>query len=99
MAKVEVRDELVGVRSDAAPRSRGFSGSSALSRLARSSLAPPNSFLQRWQVTSLRPIDRIASADDVPCAVITSARPSFTTTSSGLCLFLEVDPSSRPEPT
>src|SRR5215207_5153145 len=40
------------------------------------------------------PIERIASATGRPCAVSTSTRRSFATISSGLCFFLNIDPSS-----
>src|ERR671913_412549 len=44
--------------------------------------------------TSVTPIDRIASATVRPCAVSTSTWRSFATISSGLCRFLDIDPSS-----
>jgi hypothetical protein len=40
------------------------------------------------------PIERIASATGRPCAVSTSTCRSFATISSGLCYFLNIDPSS-----
>jgi hypothetical protein len=44
--------------------------------------------------TSVTPIERIASATGVPCATRTSTWRSLATISSGLCLFLDMDPSS-----
>ena len=44
--------------------------------------------------TSLTPMERIASASDVPWAATTSTWRSLATISSGLCLFLTMDPSS-----
>src|ERR687893_1295807 len=46
------------------------------------------------ELTSVTPIERIASATVRPCAVNTSTCRSFATISSGLCLFLDIDPSS-----
>src|ERR671911_1403366 len=45
--------------------------------------------------TSVTPIERIASATIRPCAVSTSTCRSLATISSGLCLFLNIDPSSK----
>src|ERR687897_3805729 len=39
------------------------------------------------ELTSVTPIERMASAIGRPCAVITSTCRSFATISSGLCLF------------
>jgi hypothetical protein len=47
------------------------------------------------ELTSVTPIDRIASATVRPCAVSTSTCRSFATISSGLCRFLDIDPSSK----
>ena len=44
--------------------------------------------------TSVTPIERIASATVRPCAVSTSTCRSLATISSGLCRFLDIDPSS-----
>src|SRR5918995_2676396 len=44
--------------------------------------------------TSVTPIERIASATIRPCAVSTSTCRSLATISSGLCRFLDIDPSS-----
>jgi hypothetical protein len=46
------------------------------------------------ELTSVTPIEWIASATGRPCAVSTSTCRSFATISSGLCLFLDIDPSS-----
>src|SRR5215211_7730643 len=46
------------------------------------------------EFTSVTPMERIATATDRPCAVSTSTWRSFATISSGLCLFLDTDPSS-----
>ncbi len=46
------------------------------------------------ELTSVTPIERIASATGRPCAVSTSTCRSFATISSGLCRFLDIDPSS-----
>jgi len=46
------------------------------------------------ELTSVTPIERIASATGRPCAVSTSTCRSFATLSSGLCRFLDIDPSS-----
>src|SRR5918997_4762757 len=46
------------------------------------------------ELTCVTPIERIASATGRPCAVSTSTCRSFATISSGLCLFLDIDPSS-----
>ncbi len=46
------------------------------------------------ELTSVTPIERIASATGRPCAVSTSTCRSLATISSGLCLFLDIDPSS-----
>ena len=46
------------------------------------------------ELTSVTLIERIASATGRPCAVSTSTCRSFATISSGLCLFLDIDPSS-----
>src|SRR5918993_2943128 len=46
------------------------------------------------ELTSVTPIERIASATVRPCAVSTSPCRSFATISSGLCRFLDIDPSS-----
>src|SRR3712207_9326226 len=45
-------------------------------------------------MTSVTPIARIASATVCPCATRTSTWRSFATISSGLCLFLDIGPSS-----
>ena len=44
--------------------------------------------------TSVTPIERAASPTGVPWAVSTSTWRSLDTISSGLCLFLDIDPSS-----
>ena len=46
------------------------------------------------ELTSVTPMERIATATDRPCAVSTSTWRSLATISSGLCLFLDTDPSS-----
>jgi hypothetical protein len=46
------------------------------------------------ELTCVTPIERIASATGRPCAVSTSTCRSLATISSGLCLFLNIDPSS-----
>src|SRR5918995_6460267 len=46
------------------------------------------------ELTSVTPIDRIASATGRPCAVRTSTCRSFATISSAVCRFLNIDPSS-----
>ena len=46
------------------------------------------------ELTSVTPIERIASATVRPCAVSTSTCRSLVTISSGLCCFLDIDPSS-----
>jgi hypothetical protein len=46
------------------------------------------------ELTCVTPIERIASATGRPCAVSTSTCRSLATISSGLCLFLDIDPSS-----
>jgi hypothetical protein len=46
------------------------------------------------ELTSVTPIDRIASATVRPCAVSTSTCRSFATISSAVCRFLDIDPSS-----
>src|SRR5215204_104143 len=46
------------------------------------------------QPTSVTPIERIASATLRPCETSTSTWRSLATISSGLCLFLTMDPSS-----
>jgi hypothetical protein len=46
------------------------------------------------ELTCVTPIERIASATDRSCAVSTSTCRSLATISSGLCLFLDIDPSS-----
>src|SRR5215212_3892165 len=46
------------------------------------------------QPTSVTPIERIASATLRPCQTSTSTWRSLATISSGLCLFLTMDPSS-----
>ena len=46
------------------------------------------------ELTSVTPIERIASATGRPCAVSTSTCRSLVTISSGLCRFLDIDPSS-----
>src|SRR5829696_2768945 len=46
------------------------------------------------ELTSVTPIERIASATGRPCAGSTSTCRSLATISSGLCLFLDIDPSS-----
>jgi hypothetical protein len=46
------------------------------------------------ELTCVTPIERIASATVRPCAVSTSTCRSLATISSGLCLFLDIDPSS-----
>src|SRR4051794_28790655 len=48
----------------------------------------------RSQLTSVTPIERTASATGVPCATSTSTWRSLETISSGLCLFVGIDPSS-----
>ncbi len=53
---------------------------------------------QRWIVTSVTPIERIASATRRPCAVRTSTCRSFATISSGAGLFLGIrQPSKWPK--
>jgi len=47
------------------------------------------------ELTSVTPIERIASATVRPCAVSTSTCRSLATISSGLCRFLNIDPSSK----
>ena len=42
----------------------------------RSSFGPPNALRPQWRATSPTPIERIASDNDVPCATITSTRPT-----------------------
>src|SRR5918997_4492459 len=46
------------------------------------------------ELTSVAPIDRIASATVRPCAVSTSTCRSLVTISSGLCRFLDINQSS-----
>jgi hypothetical protein len=46
------------------------------------------------KLTSVTPIDRIASATDWPCPLNTSTCRSFATISSALCLFLGIHQSS-----
>src|SRR5918997_3317268 len=46
------------------------------------------------ELTSVTPIERIASATLRPCETSTSTWRSLATISSGLCLFLTMDPSS-----
>src|ERR671912_682415 len=46
------------------------------------------------ELTSVTPIERIASATDCPCAVSTSTCRSLATISSGLCRFLDIGLSS-----
>src|SRR4051794_7864561 len=75
-------------------RRRWFSVSSSFMRLTWLDLSPPYSWRQRSYVTSVTPIARIASATGVPCATSTSTWRSLATISSGLCLFLDMDPSS-----
>src|SRR5918912_2630403 len=48
----------------------------------------------RSQLTSVTPIERTASATGVPCATSTSTWRSLAIISSGLCLFLDMGPSS-----
>ena len=55
---------------------------SGISRLSSSSRSSPP------------PIERIASATDRRCAASASTCRSLATISSGLCLFLDIDPSS-----
>src|ERR671913_330899 len=47
------------------------------------------------ELTSVTPIERIASATVRPCAVSTSTWRSFATISSAVCRFLVIDPSSK----
>ena len=42
------------------------------------------------ELTSVTPMERIASATDRPCAVSTSTCRSFATISSAVCRFLDI---------
>jgi hypothetical protein len=79
-AKGRVRADRVGVATPALDDDLGL-----LERgedLAVEQLVP--------ELTSVTPIERIASATGRPCAVSTSTCRSFATISSGLCLFLDI---------
>src|SRR5215213_8403442 len=47
------------------------------------------------EFTCVTPIERIASATLRPCETNTSTCRNWATISSGLCLFLDIDPSSK----
>ena len=81
---------MSSVRSEIALRRRPFSVSKSFSRFTWSDFRPPYSLRQRYYVTSVTPIERIASGTLWPCDVKTSTWRSFATISSGLCLFLDI---------
>ena len=65
-----------------------------IEHLAVEQLVPEPALGLDPRVTSVTPMERIASATGRPCAVSTSTCRSLATISSGLCLFLDIDPSS-----